>query len=70
MIDIRSKEFELMCFVKDASVLRGRCTFEMVSEKFGEAFLKKCLYERKIIYVDRKDGGLQWTDYGKREMNF
>lgn len=55
MISLFSKEFELMCFVKDKSVLTGVCKFEEVAQKFGDQFLKKCMYEKKIIYLDKRD---------------
>jgi hypothetical protein len=68
MISIVSNEFRLMCFVKDKSVLTGVCKFDDVVHEFGEHFLKKCIYERKIIYIDKRDGGLEWTEFGRRSM--
>ena len=68
MISLFSKEFVLMCFVKDKSVLTGVCKFEEVAQKFGDQFLKKCMYEKKIIYLDKRDGGLEWTEFGRRSM--
>jgi hypothetical protein len=68
MISLFSKEFELMCFVKDKSVLTGVCKFEEVADKFGDILLKKCIYEKKLIYIDKRDGGLEWTEFGRRSM--
>jgi hypothetical protein len=68
MISIVSKEFDLMCFVKDRSILTGFCKFDDVAHEFGEHLLKKCIYERKLIYIDKRDGGLEWTEFGRRSM--
>lgn len=68
MISLFSKEFELMCFIKDKSVLTGVCKFDEVAQKFGEQLLKKCMYEKKLIYLDKRAGGLEWTEFGRRSM--
>ena len=68
MISIVSKEFDLMCFVKDKSILTGFCKFDDVAHEFGEHLLKKCIYERKLINIDKRDGGLEWTEFGRRSM--
>ena len=65
MIDFFWKEFEVMCFVKDTSILTGVCKFETAVKKFGEHLVKKCMYEKKLIFVDKRSNGLEWTDYGK-----
>jgi hypothetical protein len=68
MLSLFSKEFELMCFVKDKRVLTGFCKFEDVANKFGDILLKKCIYEKKLIYIDKRDGGLEWTEFGRRSI--
>lgn len=68
MLSIVSKEFELMCFVKDKSILTGVCKFDEVAQKFGEHLLKKCMHEKKLIYIDKRAGGLEWTEFGRRSM--
>lgn len=57
-----------MCFVKDKSILTGFCKFDDVASEFGEHLLKKCIFEKKIIYIDKRDGGLEWTEFGRRSM--
>ena len=56
MIDFFTREFDAMCFIKDMSILTGICTIDVASKKFGESFIKKCIYEKKIIYIDKKTG--------------
>jgi len=68
MLSLFSKEFELMCFVKDKNVLTGVCKFEEVADKFGDIFLKKCIYEKKLIYIDKRAGSLEWTEFGRRSI--
>ena len=68
MLEIFSKEFDLMCFVKDTKVMTDLCTLETASKKFGDKFLKHCIYEKKILFIDKKNGGLDWTDFGKHLM--
>lgn len=68
MISIVSKEFQLMCFVKDKTILTGFCKFEEVADQFGDGLLKKCIYEKRLIYIDKRDGGLEWTEFGRRSM--
>jgi hypothetical protein len=67
-VEIFSKEFDLMCFVKDNQIMCGACTLEQISQKFGEGFVKHCLYEKKILFIDKKNGGIDWSDYGKQYM--
>jgi hypothetical protein len=67
-VEIFSKEFDLMCFVKDTKIMCGGCTLEQISQKFGEGFVKHCLYEKKILFIDKKNGGIDWSDYGKQYM--
>ena len=57
-----------MCFIKDKSVLTGVCKFDDVTQKFGEQLLKKCMYEKKLIYMDKRAGGLEWTEFGRKSM--
>jgi hypothetical protein len=54
----------------DQRVLTGKCTFDALVEKYGEALVKKCMYEKKLIYLDKKYNGMEWTENGKRSMNF
>lgn len=68
MLDILSKEFKLMCFVKDTKVMTDLCTVQMASDKFGDKFVNHCIYERKILFIDKKSGGIDWTDNGKHLM--
>lgn len=68
IIDIRSKEFEIMCFVKDTKVQYGSCTLEQTSIKFGDEFVKNCIYEKRILFIDKRNGGLDWSDSGKQYM--
>jgi hypothetical protein len=68
VVEIFSKEFDLMCFVKDSKVMCGICKLEEISKKFGEGFVNHCLYDKKILFVDKKNGGIDWSDYGKQYM--
>jgi hypothetical protein len=64
MIDPFTKEFDLMCYVKDTKVMTGNCDYKKVADKFGEPLLKKCILNKRVIFVDKK-GNLDWTDFGK-----
>lgn len=69
MIDVFSKDFELMCFVQDKRVMTGICKYEDVIEKFGEKLVNNCMYDKRLIYHDKnKTGGMAWTDFGKKCM--
>jgi hypothetical protein len=70
MLSIVSKEFELMCFLMDQRILTGKCTFNTLVEKYGGSMVKKCMYEKKLIYLDRKYNNMEWTENGKKSMNF
>jgi hypothetical protein len=71
MIDLFSKDFDLMCFVQDKKVQTGICKYDDVIQEFGEKLVKNCIYEKKIIYHDKnKTGGIFWTDLGRKRMNF
>lgn len=71
MIDLRSKEFQIMCFLQDTRVQTGCCSYQKLIETFGEKEVKKCMYEHKIIFENRKDNqGMEWTKRGREYMGF
>jgi len=71
MIDLKSVEFQILCFLQDTKVMTGICTYQRLVEKFGEKDVRKCMYEKKLIYEDRKNtNGMEWTRLGREYMGF
>lgn len=69
MIDLRSKEFEIMCFVQDTRVQTGSCSYQSLVETFGEKAVRKCMYEHKIIFENKNENrGMEWTRRGREDM--
>jgi hypothetical protein len=51
--------------------MTGVCTYKVLVEKFGEGEVRKCMYEKKLIYEDRKNtNGMEWTRLGREYMGF
>lgn len=65
-VDPLKTEFEVMCFVKDQRAVKGTCTKDEVSRKFGEEEVRQ-LIQRGLL-AETTFGMLDWTLEGKRAM--
>jgi hypothetical protein len=69
-MDIFSKKFELMCYVKDQRALKGVCKYEDVCEKFDKNLLTEVMVRENLIGYDLNNPeGLDWTEIGWKEMD-
>lgn len=60
------KEFEVLCFVVDRTVMTGECPYEETIRKFGDKIIKDFIYNKKIIRKSHKNPGLlELTESGR-----
>jgi hypothetical protein len=70
MSRVFSKEFQVLCFIIDRTVMADKCTYEETIKKFGDKIIKHLIHNRKTIRKSNKNPlFLELTELGRREIN-
>ena len=70
MLNVFDKEFKVLCFIIDKTVLTGKCTYDETINEFGDKIINYCIYNKKTIRKSPRDQSvIELTDFGRREIN-
>jgi hypothetical protein len=63
------KDYLILCFVVDKTIMTGQCNYDDAVKEFGEKLIKDFMYNKKIIRrSNRNTNYLELTEEGKNKM--
>lgn len=71
VIDFATREFELMCFVKDKRAINGSCSLAELVAEYGKELVDRMMQNDLInykVHIPTDLDGIEWTDWGTYVM--